>query len=213
MKRQVLVVGLGRFGTAVATELTRIGHEVLAVDLDSKTVQAAAEDVTHVAQADATDEEALAALGSADFDACILAVGSVEASVLACVILKRLGARRVIAKASSTLHAEILRQVGADRVVFPEAEMGFRVAHTFGAPSVADYLDVTPSYGIAQVAVGPEMAGRSIAELDLGRLRLTPLIVRRGDQILMNPSSDERLRPGDELIIAGRDNDIAQLTL
>jgi len=211
--RLVAVLGLGRFGQAVALELTRLGHDVLAVDRDEKAVQAIADDVTHAVQADITDPEALEALGLAEFDTAIVAASqSLEASIMATVLLKRLGVRRIIAKAAHDLHGSILEQVGAMRVVYPERETGFRVAHSFGAPGVRDYLDAAPGYGIANVAVPPEWAGQSLGALDLpSSCQLTAIALARAGSITLNPQPDEVLRRGDSLIVAGLDEDLERL--
>jgi trk system potassium uptake protein len=213
MKRQIAVLGLGRFGQAVALELTALGHDVLAVDRDEKVVQSIADEVTHAVQADITDLEALEALGLADFDTAIVAVSeSLEASIMATVLLRRLGVHRIIAKAAHDLHGSILDQVGAMRVVYPERETGFRVAHSFHAPGVQDYLDVAPGYGIARVAVAPSWVGKTIGELDLpGSCRLSVLAVTRAGSVILTPSPDETLQPGDSLIVAGLDEDLEHL--
>jgi trk system potassium uptake protein len=212
-RRQVAVLGLGRFGQAVALELTRLGHDVLAVDHDEKAVQSIADEVTHAAQADITDPEALEALGLADFDTTIVAVSeTLEASIMATVLLRRLGVRRIIAKAAHDLHGSILEQVGAMRVVYPERETGFRVAHSFHAPGVQDYLDAAPGYGIARVAVAASWPGKTIGEIDLtGRARLTVLAVTRAGSVVLEPSPTETLRAGDSLIVAGLDEDLERL--
>src|SRR5687767_4657208 len=167
-RRQIAVLGLGRFGQAVALELTRLGHDVLAVDRDERAVQSIADDVTHAVQADITDPDTIEALGLADFDTAIVAVSeTLEASIMATVLLRRIGVRRIIAKAAHDLHGSILEQVGAMRVVYPERETGSRVAHSFRAPGVQDYLDAAPGYGIARVASAPSWIGKTIGEVDL----------------------------------------------
>jgi trk/ktr system potassium uptake protein len=213
MKRQIAVLGLGRFGQAVALELTALGHDVLAVDRDEKVVQSIADEVTHAVQADITDPEALEALGLADFDTAIVAVSeSLEASIMATVLLRRLGVHQIIAKAAHDLHGSILEQVGAMRVVYPERETGFRVAHSFHAPGVQDYLDAAPGYGIARVAVAPSWVGKTIGELDLpGSCRLSVLAVTRAGSVILTPSPDETLQPRDSLIVAGLDEDLEHL--
>lgn len=212
-RRQVAVLGLGRFGQAVALELTRLGHDVLAVDRDEKVVQSIADDVTHAAQADITDPEALEALGLADFDTVIVAASeTLEASIMATVLLRRLGVGRIIAKAAHNLHGSILEQVGAMRVVYPERETGFRVAHSFHAPGVQDYLDAAPGYGIARVAVAPSWVGKTIGALDLpSSCRLRVLAVTRAGTVLLDPSPDEMLRANESLIVAGLDEDLERL--
>lgn len=212
-REQVMVIGLGRFGSAVARELERLGHEVLAIDRNERLVNEIAADVTHALQLDAADEDALRSAGAADFPAAIVAISSdAEPSIFATMVLKRLGVRNVIAKAGSQLHGEILSRVGADRVVFPERETGLRLAHSFNVPNVIDYLDVAPSFGIEKIRPPRSMIGRSLADLDLkGRFGLTPIALRRGTQVFVNPAREERIADGDELILIGRDDRLDQL--
>jgi trk system potassium uptake protein TrkA len=210
---QVMVIGLGRFGTALARELERLGHQVLAVDRNEQLVNEIAQDVTHALQLDASDEDALRAAGAGEFNTAIVAVSSdAEPSIFATMVLKRLGVRNVIAKAGSLLHGEILSRVGADRVVFPERETGLRLAHSFNVPNVIDYLDVAPNFGIEKIRPPKSFIGRTLGELDLkGRLGLTPVALRRGQQVLVNPAREERITDGDELILVGRDEKLDQL--
>jgi trk system potassium uptake protein TrkA len=210
---QVMVIGLGRFGTAVARELERLGHQVLAVDQDEALVNDIAPDVTHALELDAADEDALRSAGAADFATAIVAISSdAEPSIFATMVLKRLGVPNVIAKAGSLLHGEILSRVGADRVVFPERETGLRLAHSFNVPNVIDYLDVAPSFGIEKIRPPRGMIGRSLGDLDFkGRLGLTPIALRRGKQVFVNPAREEKLAEGDELILIGRDDKLDQL--
>lgn len=212
-REQVLVIGLGRFGSALARELERLGHEVLAVDRNEERVNDIAQDVTHALQLDAADEDALRSAGAADFTTAIVAISSdAEPSIFATMVLKRLGVRTVIAKAGSLLHGEILSRVGADRVVFPERETGLRLAHSFNVPNVIDYLDVAPNFGIEKIRPPKSYVGRTLGELDLkGKLGLTPLAIRRGQQVFVNPARDERVADGDELILIGRDEKLDQL--
>ena len=212
-RRQVAVLGLGRFGAAVARELTRLGHDVLALDANEKVIQDVADEVTHAARVDVTDEEALRDLGLGAFETAIVGISSdLESSILATVLLKRLGVRRVIAKAGNDLHGSILRQVGATRVVYPERETGVRVAHSFAAPGVHDYLDVAPGYGVARVPVVGPFLGKQLAELNLRTtFGVTVVALRRGDTVTVNPHSSEVLRAGDELITLGLDEDLERL--
>jgi trk system potassium uptake protein TrkA len=168
-KLQVAVLGLGRFGAAVARELTLLGHDVLAVDIDQNIVQEVAKDVTHAVQADITDPEALKALGMHRLDAAVIGVSeSLEVSVLASVLLKELGLPHIVAKAANELHGHVLRQVGVTQVVYPEIETASRVAHSFAARSVEGYFAVAPGFGMARVPV----ADTSMADKRLGELNL-----------------------------------------
>jgi trk system potassium uptake protein TrkA len=212
-KEQVMVIGLGRFGSAVARELERLGHQVLAIDRGEAQVNDIASDVTHALQLDAADEDALRSAGAGDFQTAIVAISTdAEPSIFATMVLKRLGVRTVIAKAGSQLHGEILSRVGADRVVLPERETGLRLAHSFNVPNVIDYLDVAPNFGIEKIRPPASFIGKSLGDLDLKtRLGLTPIALRRGQQVFVNPARDERVAEGDELILIGRDDKLDQL--
>ena len=213
MAEEVLVIGLGRFGSSLARELERLGHQVMAVDRDEQAVNEASSYVTHALQLDASDEAALKAAGAADFRTAIVAISSdAEPSIFATMVLKRLGVDIVIAKAGSKLHGEILSRVGADRVVLPEHETGLRLAHSFNVPNVIDYLDVAPQFGLEKIRPLDKWIGRSLGELDLkGRFDLTPIALRRGRQVIVNPSRDERVGAEDELILIGRDDKLEEL--
>jgi trk system potassium uptake protein TrkA len=212
-RRQVAVLGLGRFGSAVARELASLGHEVLAVDASERVAQDLANEVTHAAQADITDREALSALGLSEFDAVIVGVSSdLQVSILATVLLRRLGVKRIVAKAANELHGSILEEVGASRVVYPERETGFRLAHSFAAPGVRDYLDVAPGYGLARIAVAESRVGKSLSELDLQKsCGVTAVLISRGGDVIVGPPASETVRAGDALIVAGLDEDLERV--
>jgi len=210
MKQSVLVIGLGRFGTAAARELMAIGHDVLAVDRDETLVNEIAQDVTSAVQADASDTEVLEGLGAADFDHAIVAIsGDAQSSIFATMALRNLGVGNVVAKAGTSLHGAILERVGATRVVYPELEMGSRVAHAFASRHVIDYLDIAPGFGIVRFAVPEEWAGKTVAQLDVGGRGLTLIALRHGDQLLVSPDGGASLAAGDELVLIGADDRLA----
>lgn len=212
MKHSVLVIGLGRFGTSAARELMRLGHDVLAVDRDEQPVNDIAPVVTQALQADASDVDALKAIGAGEFDHAIVAISSAtEASIFATLALKQLGVRNVVAKAGTALHGTILERVGADRVVYPEREMGIRVAHIFAYPNVIDYIDTAPGFGISMLRPPSDSIGKTLSELDLGRRQLSPVALRRGDRVTVNPASSETIQEGDLLILVGRDSGLEHL--
>ena len=212
MKSSVLVVGLGRFGTAAALELMALGHEVLALDRDEAAVNEVAPEVTHAAQLDATDEGALRSVGAGEFEYAIVAISSAtDASIFATMALKNLGVAQVNAKAASKLHGAILERIGADRVVYAEAEMGARVAHSLSIPGIVEYLDVAPRFGIIKIRPPKGWVGRTIKDLDLGPLQLSPVALRRGDEVTVNPHRDVVLAATDELILLGRDQHLEKI--
>jgi trk system potassium uptake protein TrkA len=212
MKQSVLVIGLGRFGTAAARELMALGHEVLAVDRDETLVNDIAPDVTSAVQADASDSAALEALGAADFRHAIVAIsGDAQSSIFATMVLRTLGIPNVVAKAGTSLHGAILERVGATRVVYPEREMGARIAHAFAARHVVDYLDVAPGFGIVRFVAPDDWVGRTLGELDLAGRGLTAIAIRRGDRLTISPAADAGVEARDELVLIGADDTLARL--
>jgi len=210
VKKQIVVIGLGRFGSSLARTLAELGHEVLGLDKDLRKVEEVAEFATQAAQIDATDEDALKEMGVRNFDIGIVAIGSdLKSSILVTLLLKRLGVKMVISKAQDDLHGDILAKVGADRVVFPERETGVRVAHSLVTPSLVDYLEVMPGFGIAKLVAPPDFVGKELGQIDLrGRFGVTTLVLRRGSELILNPSRSEVIGRGDALIIAGRDEQL-----
>jgi trk system potassium uptake protein len=213
MKHSVLVIGLGRFGMAAARELMALGHEVLAIDSSEARVNEIAPEITHAMELDASDEDALRAVGAGDFQHAIVAITTnTEASIFATMALKNLGVGNVIAKAATALHGSILERVGADRVVYPEREMGTRVSHTFSIRPVIDYIDLAPGFGIIKMHPPRAFVGKTLKDLDLtNRFKLTPIALRRGNDVTVNPHRDETVQASDELILIGQDARLEEL--
>ncbi len=213
MKHSVLVIGLGRFGSAAARELMRLGHDVLAVDRSEQPVNEIAPFVTQALQVDASDDDGLKAIGAGEVEhAGVALTSAAEPSIFATLALKQLGVGNVVAKAGSPLHGTILERVGADRVVYPEREIGARVAHLFPYPSVIDYMDIAPGFGITMLRPPKAFIGKTLGELDLGRRELSAVALRRGDKVTVNPHHGERLTEGDQLILVGRDAGLEKLS-
>ena len=214
MKRQVLIVGLGRFGISLATTLFGMGHDVMAVDEDEKKVQNISAKITHAVQADATDEAVLRELGVSNFDVAIVTMGeAIQNSVLCTILLKKLGVPYVIARAENDLHGTILDKIGADKVVYPEREMGIRVAHSLILTDVQDYISVAPSYGVSKLAISPYLVGKSLSDIGLGRggrWGLAVLLIQRGKEVIVTPDRAEIVRQGDVMILAGSDDKLEQ---
>jgi trk system potassium uptake protein TrkA len=212
-RRQVAVIGLGRFGSAVAMTLYEVGHDVLVIDVDRRKIQEITGRVTHAVQADATEPGVLDEAGVVNCDTGIVGVSSqTEQSVLVTLNLKQLGIAHVIAKAQTVQHGEILKRIGADRVVYPEVEMGVRLAHSFMAPAVVDYMPLGPEYGIGKVRPPAVFVGQTFANLGLReRYGLALLAVERGPKVVFNPSPQDAVRPDDYLVVAGEDEALARL--
>ena len=215
MKKQVAILGLGRFGVGLANTLLGMGYDVLAMDVDEKRVQAISASITRAVQADGTDEAVLRELGVDKFDVAIVAMGSdIENSVLSTILLRKLGVRYVVARADNDLHGTILERIGADKVVYPEREMGTRVAHGLMLTQVLDYLPLAAAYGIAKVSPPNSFIGRTLAELGLGRegkWEIAVLIVQREREVIVTPDRMEVVRANDVLVVSGNDLKIEQM--
>ena len=207
----VVVIGLGRFGGQVAASLLSLGHEVLGIDENPQLVQGWSDRLTHVAQADSTDNEALRQLGVPDFPRAVVGIGTdIEASVLTVLALTEIGVHEITAKATSVKHGKILRSVGATHVVYPEAAMGERVAHLITG-KMLDFIEFEDDFAIAKVRAPRESAGRTLEDIKLrSRYGVTVVGVKQ-------PGSDfEYARPetvvpaGSMLIVAGETGKVEQ---
>jgi trk system potassium uptake protein TrkA len=206
MRKQIVVIGLGRLGASIARTLSSIGHEVLALDQDERLVQGIKPDVTQTVQADPTSEPALRDLGVGNFDIGIVAEPDLERNVLATILLKKLGVRYIIARATSELHGSILEKIGADKVVYPENEMGTGIAYVLTLGDVIDYIPVTAEYGVVKMSVPPQLAGKTLSETGLGhhgRWDVVVLLLQRKRDVFISPSGGEIIRPEDVLVISG----------
>lgn len=211
--KQYAVIGLGRFGSSVARTLASMGYDVLGIDSDPEKVRDLAHDITHVVEADATDIETLRTLGLRNFDVAVVAIGNdMQASILVTLNLKELGVRCVVAKALSEVHGKVLTKTGADRVVFPERDMGIRVANSLLASRVLDYVQLSPDHSIAEVSATDNMAGKTLRQLHLrARFGLNIMAIRRGKNIIVSPQADDTVNPGDVLIVIGENDGIRKL--
>lgn len=212
-KKQIAVLGLGRFGSSVARTLQDLGHEVLGIDGDADLVEMLSSQLTHTVACDCTDEDALRALGLRNFDAAVVAIGhEVQASILATVLLKEMGVPLVVAKAADQLHGRTLAKVGADKVVYPERDMGARVAHSLLTGSVTDYIELSPEYTIMEMAAPPKLAGRSLKELNLrGKYGINIMAIKSGDHINAALVAGDVVREGDVLVLLGSTDSMHRL--
>lgn len=215
-KKQVVVIGLGRFGSGVARSLYNLGHDVLAMDVNDDRVQSMMGQVTYPVSGNATNETVLKELGVPDYDAAVVAVGSdIPGSVMACVLLKTMEIPYIVARATNELHGITLERIGVDKVIHPESEMGVRLAHNLFNPNLQEYLEVAPNFGLSRMKVPPQFVDKSLKELGFSSPRdkygLAVLAIRRGKDVTLNPDIDDRLRSGDMLMLAGRDELLERL--
>ncbi|MDW7738663.1 MAG: TrkA family potassium uptake protein [Bacillota bacterium] len=207
MARQFLVIGAGWFGSSVAQNLYALGHEVMVMDNDEKQVKMISNEVTHAIEGDATSEESLKALGIKDFNTVILAIGdNLQVSIMATIMLIELEAKFIVAKAQSELHGKVLEKLGVDHVVFPERDMGKRLARNIIAPSMIDLIELSDKYSVVEVAAKKNMIGKTLKELDLRKKHgINVIALRRDsneDQVLL-PLPDDIIQEEDVIVAIG----------
>lgn len=203
-KQPVLVIGMGRFGSAVAMSLMRMGHEVLGVDTDERLVQEHADDLTQTVQADATDMHALVSLGAKDFSSAVVAIGTdIEASIMTVLGLSDLGVPLIWAKATNENHGRILKRTGATHVVFPEQRMGERVAHLLNG-RLLDFIDFDDRFTLGRLLAPEPIHGITLGMSEVRRkYGVTVVGVKREGKDFIYAVPDTLIFPGDEMIVAG----------
>lgn len=212
-QKQYLVIGLGRFGDSLARNLSKLGHEVLAVDTDEELVSNISPYVTQAVQANATEEAALAALGVRNFDAAIVAIGNVRDSILVSVLCKESGVPCVITKAVDELHAKVLRKVGVDRVVYPERDMGLRVAKSLVSPNFLELVELNNEYALMEVICPSTWQRHTLIDLNIRRnWGVSIIAIHRGEDFIVSPGADTVLQPGDVLLTLGKQTDIDRIS-
>lgn len=205
MEKRYAVIGLGRFGLSVAKVLTEVGQYVLAVDSDADRVDALAGQLPHLVRADTTDPAAVKALRIGEYGTVVVAIGdNVEASVITCLNCRDYGARTLIAKAQDEAHGRVLERLGVDRVVYPQREMGARVAHNLSAGGIIDFIPLSERIGMAEMEIPPGMVGQTLAQVNVaGRYGLNVLAIKRGSKLVISPGASERLEDSDVLVVIG----------
>ena len=214
--QQIVVIGLGRFGSSVAYTLYQMGHDVLALESDQARMQAAMGHVTYPVQGDATEEAVLRELGIPNFDMAVVAIGSnLESSIMSTVLLKSMGVPHIVARAKTQLHGQTLERVGADVIVHPEQETGEHVARGLFHPEVQDFMEVAPNFGISKVKASPHTTNLTLKEAGLTGARdkygLAVLAIRRGKDVILLPSEDERIQKEDTLVLASKEDMLDKL--
>ena len=205
-RQQYLVVGLGRFGSALATTLAEQGMQVLAIDRDMEAVEAHRSRLTDVVCGDAMDVSVLEQLGASDFSAAVITMGDdVKASSVITMHLKELGVPYVIAKASDDFHGRMLTRLGADKVIFPERDMGQRVAHNLVSEKIMDFIELSPDYSLMEMRPRPEWVGVPLKELNLrGKHRINVVAVRSGGAVNAMPDPDTVIGAEDVMLVVSQ---------
>lgn len=213
--KSFVVIGMGRFGSNLAKTLTSLGYEVLALDGDSERIQKISNLVTHAVVGKASDEEVLRAIGVRNFDCAIVAISDdLQASVLITLMLKEMGVKYVVAKAQSDQHAKLLSKIGADKIVFPEKDMGMKVAQSLAMNNILDYIELSDAYSIVEVLVPRNWAGKTLRELNVrSQYGINVMAIRHHvtNEIEVSPGPDDVLSGDDAIVVIGSNTDIGKI--
>lgn len=213
--KQYIVIGAGRFGKSLAKTLMDAGQEVMVIDNDENTIQQLAEEFDNLAIVNATDETALKSIGLGNFDVAIIAIGAnLRSSIMATVLAKDLGVPLVISKAQDKLQEQVLKKVGADKVVFPEHDMGVKLAKSLMFDNLVDYIELDQSHSIFEIRVPKQWVGKNLLELEVrDKYRINVVAVKRNDQFHVPPNPTLPLASSDIIVIAGKTKVIENIAL
>ncbi|AGL03398.1 potassium channel family protein [Desulfoscipio gibsoniae] len=210
--KQFAVIGLGRFGSSVAKTLSKMGYDVLGIDIDEEMVNSMAEDLTYTVKADTLDEQTLKSLGIRNFDVVVVAIGrEIQASILVTVMLKEMGVKKVVAKAQTEIHGKVLERVGADKVVFPERDMGERIAKALVSKNILDQIVLSPEYSLVEMAVPPGFINKTLEKSGARqKYGISILAIRRGSDVIISPNASNIMLEGDILVVIGRNDKLGK---
>lgn len=213
MKKQFVVLGLGSFGASVAVTLQQLGCDVVAVDQDEERIHDIADKVTYAMQADIGNPDLLKSLGTGNYDGIVVASSeNLEGSILATLTAKEMEIPYILCKAHNERHAQVLRKVGADAVVFPEKEMGRKIAKNLLSANLADWIELSPDYSIVEAAVPERWVGRTLKELDVRRTHEVNVVgLKKGEDVEINPDPDMPLKAGMILMLIGSNEALEKL--
>lgn len=213
MKKQFVVIGCGRFGRSISTKLYEHGCEVMVVDKDYDLIQEISDLVTYAVQADATEENTIKTLGIRNFDVAVVAIGDdIQASILISLMIKEMGVKHVVAKAINDMHGKVLYKIGVDRVVFPEREMGIRVANSLAVEHIIDSIQLADEYSVVETAAKEEWYGKTIEEINFRKkYGINILAVKHFNEVIVDITSDLAIREGDIIVMIGTNDKVNKL--
>ena len=207
------ILGLGRFGQSVAKTLYELGHEVLVIDENENLIQSISNQITYAMVGNVTDENVLKTAGIKNFDAAVVSTGkNLESSILVTQMLKEMGIKHILVKAQNELHARVLTKLGADRVVFPEQDMGIRAAHNLVSTNIIDYIELSPDYTIIEINAPKRWEGKTLKGLNVrAKHGINIIAIKDGLKINVAPTADYIIKSDDILVVIGSKSDIDKL--
>jgi len=212
-KLSFFVAGLGRFGKSVALTLNKMGYDVMGMDISEEVVQSVSDQLGYVVCADAADEKNLRLIGADNCDVAIVAISNLSASLMASLILKEIGVKRIVVRAISEIHGKLLQKIGADKIIYSEREMGVRVAHNLTQPGLLDYIEMDNDITIISIHVPKAWVGKGLKDLDVRqKYNITVAAIKRGSEKFVNPRPDLLMEEDDALIILGDNESVKKIT-
>lgn len=210
MKKEIAVIGLGRFGGSIVMELSEMNVDVLVIDTDEARVNEYQDYYSEGIIGDSTDEAMLKSIGIDNYDNVIVAIGdNIQASILSTLILKDLGVKKVTTKAQNSYHGRVLEKIGADIVVHPERDMGRRIAHRLVSSSIVEYLEVSTNHSIIEYSANAKLENKRISDLNIReKFGISIIAINRDNDIIVSPDSQISILGGDILILIGSDQQL-----
>ncbi len=211
--KSVLIIGMGRMGRHLAKRMHQLGNDVMIVDNNPAIIEALSDRFTNSSICDCTNESVIDSLGVDNFDVCFVTIGEdFQASLVVTSLLKKHGARRIVAKTNQDIQAELLRIIGADEIVYPEVDIAEKLAVRYNANNIFDFVPLTDEYSIYELPILPVWAGHTLLELNIRRkYQINIIAVKNGMNLDANLSADYRFRANDHIIVIGRSNEVFKL--
>ncbi|MBO4572596.1 MAG: TrkA family potassium uptake protein [Clostridia bacterium] len=212
--KSVLVIGMGRLGRNLAAEMLKLGNEVMIVDQDADLIESLSSTFPDCHIGNCTNENVLKSLDVKSFDVCFVTIGAnFESSLVTTILLKKLGAKKIVAKASQDIQANILTTIGADEVIYPELDIAQSLAVKYSASNVFDYLELSDEYGIFEIPVLTYWVGQSIIKIDVRKkYKLNIIAVKNGEVLSVSPSADYCFKDSDHIVVVGKPKDVLKIT-
>ncbi len=212
--KSILVIGMGRMGRHLAIQLEKLGNDVMIIDKNREQIDAISDRFTDAQIGDCCNERVLRSLGVANFDLCFVTIGEdFQSSLVITSLLKKLGAGHVIAKAKQDIQAELLQQIGADEVIYPEKDLAESLAIRYSATNIFDYVELTQDYSIYEIPVLPQWAGHTLIELDIRKkYGINIIAVKNGSLLDPVPAADYAFKEDDHIVVIGKSQEIFDLT-
>ena len=211
--KSVLIIGMGRMGRHLARKMLQLGNDVMVVDKDRDIIEALSDQFTDASICDCTNEMVVRSLGVDNFDLCFVTIGEdFQASLVITSLLKKYGARMIVAKTNQDIQSDLLRTIGADEIVYPEVEIADRLAVRYNADNVFDFVPLTAEYSIYEIPVLPAWVGQSLVDLNIRRkYSINIIAVKNGNSLNPNPGPDYCFRPEEHIIVIGRSGEVFKL--